>query len=143
MNCPDCGGMMWDNRQTKKNPKQPDYKCKNKSCDKAIWLKAKGDQSEPTHANGHGVPSPGAAHPLGRLYFEALKIAHASLKEVMGDKMTATDVVAAAATIFIGANQTGNPPYAPKKVKAAPPPPPPDRDEYEGAEPDFDDGLPF
>ena len=35
--CPDCGGAMWDNRETKKG-KQPDYKCKDKSCDRAIWL---------------------------------------------------------------------------------------------------------
>jgi hypothetical protein len=35
--CPDCQGPMWDNRATKRG-RQPDYKCKNKSCDKAIWL---------------------------------------------------------------------------------------------------------
>jgi hypothetical protein len=28
---------MWDNRTTKKNPKAPDYKCKNKECDGAYW----------------------------------------------------------------------------------------------------------
>jgi hypothetical protein len=37
MKCPDCGGAMWDNRETKKG-KQPDYKCKDKSCNKAVWL---------------------------------------------------------------------------------------------------------
>jgi len=35
--CPKCGGPMWDNRQGKKNPKAPDYKCKDKGCDGAIW----------------------------------------------------------------------------------------------------------
>lgn len=35
--CPDCGGAMWDNRDTKKG-NQPDYKCKSKSCNKAVWL---------------------------------------------------------------------------------------------------------
>lgn len=35
--CPKCGGPMWDNREGKKNPKAPDYKCKNKACDGAIW----------------------------------------------------------------------------------------------------------
>lgn len=39
MQCPVCNGAMWDNRTTKKNPKQPDYKCKNPSCAKAVWLK--------------------------------------------------------------------------------------------------------
>jgi hypothetical protein len=28
---------MWDNRGKKKNPKAPDFKCKNKSCDGVIW----------------------------------------------------------------------------------------------------------
>ena len=35
--CPKCGGPMWDNREGKKNPKAPDYKCKDKGCDGAIW----------------------------------------------------------------------------------------------------------
>lgn len=29
---------MWDNRVGKKNPRQPDLKCKDKDCDNAIWL---------------------------------------------------------------------------------------------------------
>lgn len=37
MKCPECGGQMWDNRATKKG-RQPDYKCKDKSCNKAVWL---------------------------------------------------------------------------------------------------------
>jgi len=36
--CPRCGGPMWDNRTGKKNPKQPDLKCKDKECDYPIWL---------------------------------------------------------------------------------------------------------
>lgn len=28
---------MWDNRDSKKNPKAPDYKCRDKSCDGVIW----------------------------------------------------------------------------------------------------------
>lgn len=35
--CPSCGGAMWDNRQGKKNPHAPDWKCKDRSCDGAIW----------------------------------------------------------------------------------------------------------
>lgn len=37
--CPKCNGAMWDNRVSKRNPKAPDYKCKERSCDGAIWLK--------------------------------------------------------------------------------------------------------
>lgn len=32
MKCPRCGGPMWDNRGDKRNPKAPDFKCKDKSC---------------------------------------------------------------------------------------------------------------
>jgi hypothetical protein len=35
--CPKCGGEMWDNRENKRNPKAPDFKCKDKSCDGVIW----------------------------------------------------------------------------------------------------------
>jgi hypothetical protein len=35
--CPKCGGRMWDNRETKRNPRAPDYKCRDRSCDGVIW----------------------------------------------------------------------------------------------------------
>lgn len=35
--CPKCGGPMFDNRVSKRNPKAPDYKCKQRSCDGVIW----------------------------------------------------------------------------------------------------------
>ncbi len=35
--CPKCGGLMWDNRAGKKNPKAPDYRCRDKNCDGVIW----------------------------------------------------------------------------------------------------------
>jgi len=49
MQCPQCGGEMWDNRQNKTNPKAPDFKCKDPNCldDKgyvtAVWDKPKGN----------------------------------------------------------------------------------------------------
>lgn len=46
MECPNCGGAMYDNRNNKLNPKAPDFKCKNKDCidpqsgrTSAVWLK--------------------------------------------------------------------------------------------------------
>jgi hypothetical protein len=36
-NCPKCGGEMWDNRQSKRNPRAPDFKCKDRNCDGVIW----------------------------------------------------------------------------------------------------------
>lgn len=35
--CPTCGGQMWDNRLTKRNPKAPDFKCRDRNCDGVIW----------------------------------------------------------------------------------------------------------
>ena len=35
--CPKCQGKMWDNRKDKKNPKAPDFKCREKTCDGVIW----------------------------------------------------------------------------------------------------------
>ncbi len=36
-NCPKCSGAMWDNRAGKRNPKAPDFKCRDKSCDGVVW----------------------------------------------------------------------------------------------------------
>lgn len=41
--CPKCGGRMWDNRLTKRNPRAPDYRCRNRSCDGVIWPSKEGD----------------------------------------------------------------------------------------------------
>ncbi|HEX5438562.1 MAG TPA: Rad52/Rad22 family DNA repair protein [Gemmatimonadaceae bacterium] len=35
--CPKCGGKMWDNRIGKRNPRAPDFKCRDRSCDGVIW----------------------------------------------------------------------------------------------------------
>jgi hypothetical protein len=35
--CPMCGGRMWDNRLSKRNPRAPDYKCRSHTCEGVIW----------------------------------------------------------------------------------------------------------
>ena len=35
--CPKCGGDMWDNRVGKRNPRAPDFKCKDRECDGVVW----------------------------------------------------------------------------------------------------------
>jgi len=35
--CPKCGGRMWDNRATKRNPKAPDFRCRTPECDGRVW----------------------------------------------------------------------------------------------------------
>ena len=47
--CPKCGGRMWDNRLTKRNPKAPDFKCRDRSCDGVVWP-PKGEKAEPAKA---------------------------------------------------------------------------------------------
>ena len=47
--CPKCGGRMWDNRATKRNPRAPDFKCRDRSCDGVIWP-SKDDKSAPRGA---------------------------------------------------------------------------------------------
>ena len=48
VSCPKCGGRMWDNRLTKRNPRAPDYKCQNRSCDGVIWPAKAGTITEPS-----------------------------------------------------------------------------------------------
>ena len=49
--CPVCGGRMWDNRATKRNPRAPDYKCRDRACDGVVWP-PKGGVSAPV---GNGL----------------------------------------------------------------------------------------
>jgi hypothetical protein len=49
--CPKCGGAMWDNRQGKTNPKAPDFKCKDKACDGALWPPKDVPQEPPANGN--------------------------------------------------------------------------------------------
>jgi hypothetical protein len=35
--CPKCGGRMWDNRAGKRNPRAPDFKCRDRACDGVVW----------------------------------------------------------------------------------------------------------
>jgi hypothetical protein len=55
--CPKCGGRMWDNRLTKRNPKAPDYKCRDRSCDGVIWP-PKGDKAESPKGEAPKAESP-------------------------------------------------------------------------------------
>ena len=50
--CPKCQGPMWDNRVGKRNPKAPDFKCKDRECDGVIW--------PPRDARPAGVAAPAA-----------------------------------------------------------------------------------
>jgi hypothetical protein len=50
--CPKCGGRMWDNRLSKRNPKAPDFKCRNRSCDGVVWPAKAGQRASANGRNG-------------------------------------------------------------------------------------------
>jgi hypothetical protein len=58
--CPKCDGPCWDNRIGKRNPRAPDWKCKDRSCDGVIWPpkgeKVEGSTKESTVATDEEIP---------------------------------------------------------------------------------------
>jgi hypothetical protein len=71
--CPICGGPMWDDRATKRNPRAPDFKCKNKprerggpGCEGVIWPPRDGSPSPyPPPRARPGTGAEPAARPRG------------------------------------------------------------------------------
>lgn len=137
MQCPDCGGAMYDNRETKRSPKQPDFKCKDKDgCGKAVWVKKKED----SRAASNGATVSGRA--LGPLYNECLVFAKAALQHHFGKDVAVMDILAGTATLFSQAAATGGVVRkAKEKPKPAPPPPPPPQEPEDDYDNDAD--LPF
>jgi hypothetical protein len=64
--CPECGGELWDNRAKKASgafaANAPDFRCKDKGCDKPIWLdgkKGSKGKNGPKGEHNFGGPLPG------------------------------------------------------------------------------------
>ncbi len=53
--CPKCGGRMWDNRIGKRNPRAPDFKCRDRGCDGVVW------PARPTGGDSTAETPPAAA----------------------------------------------------------------------------------
>ena len=128
--CPRCEGPMWDNRQDKKNPKAPDFKCKKKDClddagyVTALWVKDLVKQNgnaapaaqKVAHSAGPRIPAIDDEHPamphekmdtLCAAYTIAYKHAAHLAKAEFGNDASDAAVAAMAATIFIQAAQKG------------------------------------
>jgi hypothetical protein len=60
-NCPRCQGPMWDNREGKRNPKAPDFKCKDRECDGVIWPPRNGTAAAAPAAAATGAGTRSAA----------------------------------------------------------------------------------
>jgi hypothetical protein len=63
--CPKCDGAMWNNIATKRNPKAPDFKCKDRSCDGVVWPPRENGQvrQQPAQAASAAKPAPAAPPP--------------------------------------------------------------------------------
>lgn len=59
--CPVCKGKVWDNRESKRNPKAPDFKCRDKSCGGAVWLDKADKQPAPQSKPAQSVSQQAAA----------------------------------------------------------------------------------
>lgn len=130
--CPICHGKMWDNRETKKNPKAPDFKCRDKQCEGVIWppknLPAAGPRmpqpsAKPVATQGKEPYSSGPALPyetesetgapptdiVGKLdqifaaYSACFAFAYRLAHDKMGADATHEGIAAMAATTFIAA----------------------------------------
>ena len=126
MECPNCGGPMWDNRNRKKTPKSPDFRCKSQECGKVVWV------PKPA-ASTSGSAGQSSGYTWRQLY-ETFARCHQLAVKVVGKD--SPDRQAATATLFIQATRMGlkvSPPAAPPP----PPPPPPSRDDFE----DFPEAL--
>ncbi len=128
--CPVCHGPLWDNREKKRNPKAPDFKCKDKGCEGVIWppKEPKGGRGRPAtapqqeYSRGPHIPdmdgpyqetgSPPEAAPkkmdtLLAVYTVCWDHAFALAKRDFGADMLHTAVAAQAATLLITAKDAG------------------------------------
>lgn len=130
MNCPICSSEMWDNRETKKNPKAPDFKCKDKTCDGVIWPPK--DKKPAPIARAPGAPK-WTWLALGKTYERSLLLAEMRVTasaDRLGTKATVADVLQATATLFIEACRSGvSEPVVKLPPKPEPQPVPDEADE--------------
>ena len=145
--CSVCGGALWDNRGRKKNPKGPDWTCKNEDCKddngykQGFWLKRHGNGQAGNARPGGGSA---AAAPkwswgsLSKTYHRCLEIATREVRaaaEVYKVGFTTADVLQATATLFIAASRDG--------MKADPPQQQPLEERPQQLDDDDGDDLPF
>lgn len=116
--CPKCGGPTWDNRATKKSPKAPDWRCKDReNCDGAIWLarektNGKAGPALPGEREAATPPAPRGPVPqelvdeYAKSFFAMGKrLLQASENWPAHMKPTASDVQSATACCFIEHNK--------------------------------------
>lgn len=115
--CPKCGGQMYDNRGTKKNAKQPDFKCKNyRVCDGVIWPPKPKIQPYPPIL--HNAAAEDAAELAGKIgqperpkmreaYRDLTKWVISDIVPLYKNQIDASVVASITATLFIQACKFG------------------------------------
>ena len=122
MNCPNCGGETYDNREAKAagkyKPNAPDFSCKDKACGWKKWPEKKAAPKQQTAARP--MADPWTWPELAEIYHESLTIAR---KQVVGlataykQPVVVAEILSAAATVFIAATRDG---VAPRSIEPAP-----------------------
>lgn len=124
VSCPKCGGQVWDNRKDKKNPKAPDFKCRDKNCDGVIWPPKPAKAAPKPVSQGHpeflanqeaedaaelaGKIGPPEKPKLTKLYLDATEFVLDKVVPKFEEKeigLTDTAVAAMIATVFIAASK--------------------------------------
>ena len=126
---------MWDNREGKKNPRAPDFKCKDRNCDGVIWpprgRQAQGGQPRAIPRAYSAPPQAAAPELTPRQYLmqcaNLLELCHNAARAVIGDDYDGED----ARTLFIAASRAGMIAKMPMKPIAPPPPEPEPEPELE------------
>jgi hypothetical protein len=126
--CPKCTGRMWDNRASKRNPRAPDFKCRDRSCDGVLWpgqhnaakpimelRSQQSDEAAPVEEVSNSTEQSTKVKARTRLQVCYLALTDFVLTDVRpkyqeaGVPCTDTTVAAIAATLFIAAcRQEGN-----------------------------------
>lgn len=161
--CPQCGGDMWDNSMSKRNPRAPDYVCKDRqNCDGAVWLDDTGRNAaqgrQQIREGGGNVAGPAnpqrPSHPP-IILDAAMAACIAAATAIISTKFEPPDpspegiamrqglILNCATTLYISRTRDKAGILKAEKPKAppAPPPPPPPHPEYDVTDPEND--LPF
>ena len=127
--CPKCGGRMWDNRASKRNPRAPDFKCRQRFCDGVLWpgqhhaatpiITARPPQPDSADDEGaiaatatatapdpNGASGPGRRARLRRCYLDLAEFVLLEVRpnyEAAGVPCRDATVAAITATLFIAA----------------------------------------
>lgn len=113
--CPKRGGPMWDNRTSKRNPKAPDFRCRDRACGGVIWpgqraalqLFAPADMAESRQPMTVGdVLRRQSRSSLCKCYLEVTDFVLSRVQDkyqAAGVTCSDTTIAAIAATLFIAA----------------------------------------